>query len=269
VVVLSTCGLFLLQAAPFLMASTVIVYAGAIIVTFLFVLMLAQRRGPSDADDRSREPLLATIAGFVLLGALLAVIQLNYEMPDLEHILERHLPRAREAAAKTTAEEMEAALGDDYFRRFFSDLNDYEEDLGEGKVPPELKAYKELLDTEGGDISDKWARGKKRGGAEGLAQMRDALLRLDEETNRLHALLGSQPPDANVPLSPLSGPPPNSADLEWDVHGNARLPAANTAALGQSLFTDFLLAVELAGTLLLVATIGAIAIAQRGGERHA
>ena len=40
-VVLSTCGLFLLNAAPFLMAGTVIIYAGAIIVTFLFVLMLA------------------------------------------------------------------------------------------------------------------------------------------------------------------------------------------------------------------------------------
>src|ERR1700682_3978633 len=42
-VVLSTCGLFLLQAAPFLMAATIIIYAGAIIVTFLFVLMLAQQ----------------------------------------------------------------------------------------------------------------------------------------------------------------------------------------------------------------------------------
>ena len=59
-VVLSTCGLFLLLAAPFLMAATIIIYAGAIIVTFLFVLMLAQQEGFSDADDRSREPLLAT-----------------------------------------------------------------------------------------------------------------------------------------------------------------------------------------------------------------
>jgi NADH-quinone oxidoreductase subunit J len=34
-------------------------------------------------------------------------------------------------------------------------------------------------------------------------------------------------------------------------------------ALGRSLFGDYLFAVELAGTLLLVATIGAIAIAPR------
>src|SRR5258708_6494368 len=51
VVVLSTCGLFLLQAAPFLMAATTIVYSGAIIVTFLFVLILAQQEGPSDPDQ--------------------------------------------------------------------------------------------------------------------------------------------------------------------------------------------------------------------------
>src|SRR5262249_40455415 len=78
VVVLSACGLFLLLAAPFLMAATTIIYAGAIVVTFLFVLMLAQQEGPSDADARSREPLLATVTGFVLLAALLYVLQVSY-----------------------------------------------------------------------------------------------------------------------------------------------------------------------------------------------
>src|SRR5262245_5261148 len=52
-VVLSTCGLFMLLAAPFLMAATVVIYAGAIVVTFLFVLMLAQQEGLSSADARS------------------------------------------------------------------------------------------------------------------------------------------------------------------------------------------------------------------------
>src|SRR5437870_7759302 len=78
-VVLSTCGLFLLQAAPFLMAATVIVYAGAMVVTFLFVIMLAQQAGLSDADRRSREPQLAGVASFVLLGALLYVLHLTYD----------------------------------------------------------------------------------------------------------------------------------------------------------------------------------------------
>src|SRR5205807_7606599 len=88
-VVLSTCGLFLLQAAPFLMAATTIVYAGAIIVTFIFVIMLAQQAGLSDADQRSREPLLACVAGFVLLGALLYVLYATYDTTGLDRLLNR------------------------------------------------------------------------------------------------------------------------------------------------------------------------------------
>ena len=44
-VVLSSSGLFLLARAQFLAVGTIIVYAGAIIVTFLFVIMLAQAEG--------------------------------------------------------------------------------------------------------------------------------------------------------------------------------------------------------------------------------
>ena len=40
---LAVCGLFLINSAPFLAAATIIVYAGAIVVTFLFVIMLAQQ----------------------------------------------------------------------------------------------------------------------------------------------------------------------------------------------------------------------------------
>src|SRR5438132_3572022 len=88
-VVLSTCGLFLLQAAPFLVAATIIVYAGAIVVTFLFVIMLAQQTGWSDADRRSREPFIATVAGFVLMGALLYLLQKTYDAPVLDKLLQQ------------------------------------------------------------------------------------------------------------------------------------------------------------------------------------
>jgi NADH-quinone oxidoreductase subunit J len=75
-VTFSTCGLFLLQSAPFLAAATIIVYAGAIIVTFLFVMMLAQQAGATVYDQRARQPLAATIVAFILLGALLYTIKL-------------------------------------------------------------------------------------------------------------------------------------------------------------------------------------------------
>jgi NADH-quinone oxidoreductase subunit J len=75
-VTLSVCGLFLLNSAPFLAASTIIVYAGAIIVTFLFVIMLAQQSGTSsDYDQRPFQPGMASFLAFALLGALLFTLQ--------------------------------------------------------------------------------------------------------------------------------------------------------------------------------------------------
>ena len=74
-VTLATCGLFLLQQAAFLAAATIIVYAGAIIVTFLFVIMLAQQAGATAYDQHSHHVLLASVGAFVLLGALLATLR--------------------------------------------------------------------------------------------------------------------------------------------------------------------------------------------------
>src|SRR5262245_8196255 len=82
---LSTCGLFLVQSAPFLAAATVIVYAGAIVVTFLFVIMLAQQAGATVYDQRSRQPLAATLAAFILLGALVSTLQTSGERRGTPH----------------------------------------------------------------------------------------------------------------------------------------------------------------------------------------
>lgn len=71
---LSVCGLFLLRSAPFLAAATVIVYAGAIIVTFLFVIMLAQQQGLAIYDRRASQPLSAVVATFLLLCGILVTI---------------------------------------------------------------------------------------------------------------------------------------------------------------------------------------------------
>jgi NADH-quinone oxidoreductase subunit J len=70
-VVLSTTGLFLLASAPFLAAGTIIVYAGAIIVTFLFVIMLAQMEGKALYDRAARSPAAATVTCFLLLWCLI------------------------------------------------------------------------------------------------------------------------------------------------------------------------------------------------------
>jgi NADH-quinone oxidoreductase subunit J len=73
-VLLGNSGLFLLQKAEFLSAATIIVYAGAIVVTFLFVIMLAQPAGTARYDRYSREPLLVTATGLVLASVLVGTL---------------------------------------------------------------------------------------------------------------------------------------------------------------------------------------------------
>lgn len=67
---LGTAGLLFFQGAQFLAVATVVVYAGAILVTFLFVLMLAQPRGQAPYDRTSWEALVSAASGAVLVGIL-------------------------------------------------------------------------------------------------------------------------------------------------------------------------------------------------------
>jgi NADH-quinone oxidoreductase subunit J len=77
-VVIGTAGLFMLQNAQFLATAIVIVYAGAIIVMFLFVVMMAQQRGTALYDGLAREPGLAVLAGFALLVGILSATATTY-----------------------------------------------------------------------------------------------------------------------------------------------------------------------------------------------
>lgn len=153
-VTLSTCGLFLLNSAPFLSAATIIVYAGAIVVTFVFVIMLAQQAGETRYDQHAYQPTLATVGAFLLLGSLLFTI-----------------------------------------------------DVWGGKGAPETA----------------------------VAESSRFLL-----------------PPSEVAAHPYSLP-------QDDDLGTLR-------GVGRSLFTDYLYAVEMAGTVLLIATIGAIALAPRRAQ---
>ncbi len=250
-VVLSTCGLFLLQAAPFLMAATIIVYAGAIVVTFLFVIMLAHQEGPSDADHRSREPFLACVAGFFLLGTLLYVLQRHYDTRVADALLER----TRLAAAQTTANAIDATLD---WPRWHDEYLRVAARVG---AEADLKTIQEQILK----VRAQWSDWKD---AANVQAMQTALQGLAETVRmRLRDSRGDLQADVKLPLSDFSGLPanvsPSSPTLRHDAQGRVGIPAANLEALGRSVFTDYLIHVELAGTLLLVATIGAIAIAGR------
>jgi NADH-quinone oxidoreductase subunit J len=76
---LGTAGLFLLQGAHFLGIATIVVYAGAIVVTFLFVLMLAQPEGHSLYDRISWAGFAAPMA---TIGVALVVGTLISSLPE-------------------------------------------------------------------------------------------------------------------------------------------------------------------------------------------
>ncbi len=76
-VVVASAGLFLLMQAEFMAFALVIVYAGAILITYMFVLMLAQQAAENsdvefiaDYDRIPREPAGAVFAGFLMLAIL-------------------------------------------------------------------------------------------------------------------------------------------------------------------------------------------------------
>lgn len=273
-VVLSTCGLFLLQAAPFLMAATTIIYAGAIIVTFLFVLMLAKQEGRSDADQRSREPLLAVTAGFILLGALLYVLNVSYDTRTIDGMI----ARLEDASAQDSVDKMAASIkeGGKFFDALAKHVEETTRDQHMKGSSGTDDSPREKIEAAG----ETWDEGKNQGGKAGLEKMKGAVRDALALACQARAAVADLQPRIHLPMSDFSGPPPGSpviaADEKWDpadgvpirqdARGNSQLPARNVAALGRSLFTDYLLAVELGGLLLLVATIGAIAIANQREE---
>ncbi|MEI8043132.1 MAG: NADH-quinone oxidoreductase subunit J, partial [Verrucomicrobiota bacterium] len=67
--IVSMAGLFVLLHAYFLAAVQILVYAGAVMVLFLFVIMLLDLR----AEERRRFKVLAVIGGVISAGAILLI----------------------------------------------------------------------------------------------------------------------------------------------------------------------------------------------------
>jgi len=238
-VVLSTCGLFLLQAAPFLMAATIIVYAGAIVVTFLFVIMLAQQEGPSSADHRSREPFLASLAGCILLASLVCILHKAYDTHKLDDIVQQ-LQALAEAKDKEDLKrlvgESDPKVGVEHTPLLIMQVRDY---IGEND------------ETMHSDVGELQRMLNKQNVPEVNKRAKNVLVFMTAKRNSQASLTRYEAPGKGRPLG---------------LREPGHLPANNVAALGKTLFTDYLIAVELAAALLLVATIGAIAIAGRKTE---
>lgn len=269
IVILSTCGLFLLESAPFLAAATVIVYAGAIIVTFLFVIMLAQQTGAANYDRTTREPFLATLAGFVLLGALLDVLQRTYSAPTaVSQVAEQLAKVNRLIDAKANDQQIDDAMhltgaamiaGADRSRSSaerpaVTEVLDAEVKRTPDEIWPFAK--KKAVAVQIDAATTKWSEAKNAPGGRDAARMKEAIKSLELIAEELAH---------DYPRHPSTLPIPDQT-RRYLAKPRPATAGPNVAGLGRSLFTEYLFAVELAGTLLLIATIGAIAIAGRRKE---
>ncbi len=97
---LGTAGLFLFDGAQFLGVATIVVYAGAILVTFLFVLMLAQPQGQASYDRVSWAAPLSALSGALVVGLLTVVLFGVFQNPD----------EARRPAARFDAEQLQGEI---------------------------------------------------------------------------------------------------------------------------------------------------------------
>lgn len=117
-------GVLLVLGAQFLGVATIVVYAGAILVMFLFVLMLAQPAGLAPYDRVSSEPLLSAVAGAVLLGLLtLSIGRLSSEpaaccaVPSRAAAVTGDQPAPAVTAGDALAADQVARLGGELFGR--------------------------------------------------------------------------------------------------------------------------------------------------------
>jgi len=104
---LGTSGLFFLQGAQFLAVATVVVYAGAILVTFLFILMLAQPSGRASYDRVSWEGLLSAACATFLVGVLSMTVTSVLASPEAH----------RDSARFTVQDRQEAVLADEHVKQ--------------------------------------------------------------------------------------------------------------------------------------------------------
>ncbi len=258
-VIVSVCGLFLLLAAPFLMAATIIVYAGAIVVTFLFVLMLSQTRLASDENDRSREPMLGSLAGFCFLGLVLFALLTSspagsahegqYPLPARPMLPTERASLGNVAHLLTDTD----GLNDrDALRRAIGPMRDALAGVvGSPDATPDGTNITTRLEV----ITDPQTAALRQQ----AERLRESSRRtFDRAENRL--LKATVTPDD---LGKVRADLRRLADEVRLLAAHGELPARNVANLGYTLYSDYILAVELVGTILLVATIGAVRIAAR------
>lgn len=251
VTITSTGGIFLLLAAPFVMAANIIVYAGAIIVTFLFLLMLVKQHNADLADSESREPFLASITGFILMGCIISVLTSAFSSQALSgnrNKIERIVKETKDALALNNLSDLKAKVinGDNYV------VTKLKNALGGSgtwveRIEVEVQKNGTLIINKSEDIVE-------------IKIALTSLVNIGTDYLKYRSLLRP-----SMPIISNSGADASLQfdEIRKDQSGRPAMPADNTTFLGKLIFSDQLITVELTGLLLLVATIGAIVIVRQ------
>ena len=103
--ILSGAGVLFMESALFVAAATMIVYAGATIIIFLFVLMFAQQGDLTTYNVRLNNPALAAVIGAIFLGTIVLSVQ---AIPESDKVagnaaIARPLSQSGDAEPSSTA----------------------------------------------------------------------------------------------------------------------------------------------------------------------
>jgi len=111
VVVLSSVGaLYVLLLAEFVAVAQILVYVGAVVVLFLFGIMLTRAKIGRETDLDNEQRWIGGAVALLLLGVL------TFSLVD--HYEDEKLPELSQSAAQITAERGTAAVGDSIFSDF-------------------------------------------------------------------------------------------------------------------------------------------------------
>ncbi|MBL8746189.1 MAG: NADH-quinone oxidoreductase subunit J [Phycisphaerae bacterium] len=230
--ILASSALYLMLGAEFMAFALIIIYAGAILITYLFVIMLAEQTPEgaevgvaSEYDRYSREPGVATVVGFVLLALLTGMMARGMKT------IEPASPRGEGIGllARMPKKVIEAY-----------DRLGVLEPRG-GFARPEVSGVASRLSTSAGTMSLTVADVEK--------------VRKNLDDPRVAALFGEEMA-AGVRATVQSG-----QTLTLRLPGDLR--AENLDGVGFALIAEHPMALELAGVILLMAMLGAVVLARK------
>lgn len=280
--ILSSAGLYILLSAEFLTFALVIIYAGAILITYLFVIMLATQAPSEDAPEEldesdrvARNPIGAVFAGFLLLAALTGMFNSGLKslpppvetsadavLAQLPLKIKRELVAMEFPQAIEIGNDTEAGLvinASDEPRTVLARL-DYEEGL------PFVKRYhaSHAMQREG-LARTRYLNNQKivrNGIIDPMFASNETLNPLPEETFALFVF--EDRPSILMPQTPKGESSPTSWTMMFKIPDDVR--GVNLERVGFALLAEHPLALELAGVILLMALVGAVVIARKNIE---